>query len=96
MLRSEGLCCSKTKPHKKFETLFEQLTKKMFFDQKRKKNFIAFYELVEHLVVEFIDTEVSSCDMSVSKTDCANEEQSLSELITGDISKEAEGRLAGQ
>lgn len=58
----------------------------MFFDDQRKRNFIPFYELLQYLVVEFMDTEVSSCDMSLSKTEFANEDESISELITDEQS----------
>ena len=33
-----------------------------------------------------MDTEVSSCDMSLSKTEFANEDESISELITDEQS----------
>lgn len=48
----------------------------MFFDEARRKNFINFYELLEYLIVEYVETEVSSCDMSLSKTEmgAANED----------------------
>ncbi len=51
-----------------------------------KKNLIGFYALLYKLIEEYIDTETSSCDMSLSKTELANQDQSLSELITDDYS----------
>ena len=50
----------------------------MFFDEGKKKNYIYFYELIDFLVGEFMENEVSSCDMSISKTDMDQQEQSLS------------------
>lgn len=58
----------------------------MHYDGRR--NIIGFYTLLEQLLEEYIYTEASSCDMSLSKTELANEDQSLSELITDDYSNE--------
>lgn len=73
ILESEGLFCSKNRP-KPFELLFDQLTTKMYYDEAKKRNFIYFYELLEHMVTEFMDNEVSSCEMSLSKTDLGKED----------------------
>ena len=43
----------------------------MYFDEGKKKNFINFYDLWEYLILEYADAEVSSCDMSLSKTEMA-------------------------
>ena len=40
----------------------------MFYDEIRKKNFIMFYDLLEYMLVEFMDEEVSNCTMSLSIT----------------------------
>jgi len=53
----------------------------MFFDEQRKKNYIYFFDLLEQLIMEFMDCEASSCDMSLSKTNL-DEPISLSELIS--------------
>ena len=51
----------------------------MFWEESKRKNFIFFFDLLEHLVLEFMEQETSSsCDMSLSKTELGD--PSLTEL----------------
>jgi len=81
---NDGISCSRTK-HKPYQNLYDALIKKMFFDVEKKKNFIYYFDLIEHLVLEFMDIDTSSCDMSFSKTQL--EPPSLSDLICDSDSK---------
>lgn len=64
-----GISCSRDRP-KSQEGLYQALTQKMFWEESKRKNFIFFFDLLEHLVLEFMEQETSSsCDMSLSKTD---------------------------
>lgn len=63
-----GLSCCRSR-NKSYEEIYQILTTRMFYDQQRRKNFIGFYDLLEQLLLEFIDADASSCDLSLSKTD---------------------------
>lgn len=67
VLMEGGLSCSRNR-NKSYDQLYEGLTERMFFDEEKKKNMVMFYELLEYMLVEFMEDEVSNCSMSLSNT----------------------------
>lgn len=56
--------------------LFKSLTFKMYYDESKRKNFINYFDLVEHLVEEFIEVE-PECQTKKSVNDLT-----LTELLS--------------
>jgi hypothetical protein len=57
------------------EQLYSALKQKMFWEEARRKNYIYFFDLLEHLLQDFLNTDASSCALSLTRTEI--EEQAV-------------------
>lgn len=63
------------------EQLYTALTKKMFWEEARRKNYIYFFDLLEHILQDFLNSDTSSCALSLTRTEVEEQTGSIEDSL---------------